>query len=133
MKPKIIKSEKEWKVMLTEEQYKVLRLKGTERPFSGRFWNHKKKGIYKCAASGAELFSSKSKFESSCGWPSFSSPLGIKKIQKKTDRSHRMTRTEILRSNCGSHLGHVFDDGPRPTGVRYCINSVSLTFEKSEE
>ena len=133
MKPTIIKSEKEWKVVLTEEQYRVLRLKGTEKPFSGRFWNHKEKGIYKCAACGTELFSSKSKFVRSCGWPSFSFLLGIKKIQKKTDRSHRMIRTEILCSNCGSHLGHVFNDGPRPTGLRCCINSVSLTFEKSEE
>lgn len=111
----------------------MLREKGTERAFTGQYWNHKEKGTYKCAGCGVELFSSDAKFDSGCGWPSFYDALDKDKIEEKLDLSHGMRRIEVLCRNCGGHLGHVFDDGPRDkTRLRYCINSVSLDFEKDE-
>lgn len=121
--------EEDWKEKLTEEQYRVLRLKGTERPFSGKYWDNKEKGIYFCAGCGTPLFDSNSKFESGCGWPSFFTPLEDSKIKEEGDNSFSMRRTEVLCKKCGGHLGHVFEDGPKPTGLRYCINSVSLDFK----
>ncbi|NVM44071.1 MAG: peptide-methionine (R)-S-oxide reductase MsrB [Candidatus Lokiarchaeota archaeon] len=123
------RKEQEWKEKLTEEQYRVLRLKGTERPFTGKYWNNKEKGIYYCAGCGTPLFDSKSKFKSGSGWPSFSAPIKESNVDKAKDNSIGMRRTEVLCSNCGGHLGHVFDDGPKPTGSRYCMNSISLDFK----
>ncbi len=125
--------EEEWKEKLTEEQYRVLRQKGTERPFLGKYWNNKKKGIYYCAGCGTPLFDSSSKFESGCGWPSFSNPNEDSKIKEETDNSFNMKRTEVLCQKCGGHLGHVFNDGPKPLGLRYCINSISLDFKSAKE
>jgi methionine-R-sulfoxide reductase len=126
----MIKSEEEWKKILSPERYHILREKGTERPFSGKYNLHFEKGVYKCAGCGAELFSSDMKFESHCGWPSFDNELGDgSRIKKEMDYSHGMFRVEIICSNCGGHLGHLFDDGPTPTGKRYCVNSLSLDFE----
>ena len=123
-------SKEEWKKKLTKEQYKVLREKGTEPAFTGKYWNQHEKGTYKCAGCGAPLFSSETKFESGSGWPSFYEPIDEAKVQEEKDTSHGMVRTEVLCKNCGGHLGHVFNDGPKPTGCRYCINSISLDFEK---
>ncbi len=123
------KIEEEWKVKLTEEQYRVLRLKGTERPFTGKYWNNKEKGIYYCAGCGTPLFDSKSKFKSGSGWPSFSAPITNSDINEAQDNSFSMRRTEVLCSKCGGHLGHVFDGGPKPSGLRYCMNSISLDFK----
>ena len=126
-------TEKEWKEKLSKQAYHVLREKGTERPFTGAYWSHKEKGTYKCAGCGVELFSSDAKFDSKSGWPSFYEALDKDKIEEKLDLSHGMRRIEVLCKNCGGHLGHVFDDGPRDkTGLRYCINSVSLDFKKQE-
>lgn len=125
------KTDEEWKKTLSEEQYYVLREKGTERPFTGKYVNHNEKGIYTCAGCGSELFSNDMKFESHCGWPSFDKELAGGKITTKVDSSHGMIRTEILCSNCGGHLGHLFDDGPTETGLRYCVNSASLGFSPS--
>lgn len=130
MDDKIIRSEEEWKKILTPEQYRVLREKGTERAYTGEYWNHFEEGVYKCAGCGAELFSSDTKFDSHCGWPSYFTPLAGDRVIYKEDRSYGMIRTEVLCAKCGGHLGHVFDDGPEPTGLRYCINSVALVFEK---
>ena len=121
--------EDEWKEKLTENQYRVLRLKGTERPFTGKYWDNKKKGIYYCAGCGTPLFDSNSKFKSKSGWSSFSTPLKDSKIEEEPDNSFNMRRTEVLCKNCKGHLGHVFKDGPKPTDLRYCINSISLDFE----
>lgn len=122
-------TEKEWKERLTEEQYYILREKGTERPYSGKFFLHKEKGTYKCAGCGAELFTDEMKFESDCGWPSFDREIAGGKIKQTPDYSHGMRRVEITCANCGGHLGHIFDDGPTETGQRYCVNSASLSFE----
>jgi len=124
------KTEEEWRKQLSKEQFKVLRLKETERPFTGKYWNFKEKGVYKCAGCGTPLFESDTKFDSGCGWPSFFQPLEEENIEKEKDTSLKMVRTEVICKNCGGHLGHVFTDGPKPTGLRYCINSVSLEFEK---
>jgi peptide-methionine (R)-S-oxide reductase len=127
---KLNKTEQEWKKILTPDQYYVLREKGTERPFTGKFEDHWDKGVYTCAACGNELFNSKTKFDAGCGWPSFYEALDKTKVIETEDRSHGMVRTEITCAKCGGHLGHVFNDGPNPTGMRYCINSVSLDFKK---
>lgn len=123
-------SDEEWKNILSKEQFDILRKKGTERPFTGKFEKHWEDGIYVCAGCGNELFKSDSKFDAGCGWPSFYEALDKTKIVEKLDTSHFMTRTEILCANCGGHLGHVFPDGPKPTGLRYCVNSLSLDFKK---
>ena len=130
MKRKITKTDEEWKQELTPEQYRVARQKGTERPFTGKYYDSKEKGIYKCAACGNELFSSDAKFDSGCGWPSFTAPTSEDNVRTEIDTSHGMVRTEVLCVSCDAHLGHVFDDGPRPTNLRYCINSVVLDLDK---
>ena len=129
---KIIKSESEWKKTLTEMQHHVLREKGTERPFTGKYWQHRKDGTYVCAACGQELFRSETKFDAGCGWPSFWDAADKDKIELRDDHSHGMDRIEVLCRRCGGHLGHLFDDGPEPTGQRYCINSASLDFKKEK-
>lgn len=129
MKPKISRSEDEWRQALTPDQFAVCRQKGTERAFTGRYWDNHAAGTYHCVACDAELFSSDSKFDSGTGWPSFWAPATGDSIATAEDASHSMRRTEILCAVCGSHLGHLFDDGPAPTGLRYCVNSASLAFE----
>jgi peptide-methionine (R)-S-oxide reductase len=132
-KPKVEKSDAEWKAQLGEESFHILREKGTERAFTGRYWDHHEDGRYLCAGCGELLFDAAAKFDSGCGWPSFTSPAaaeGPSAVEEHPDTSHGMVRTEITCARCGGHLGHVFDDGPRPTGLRYCVNSGSLRFEK---
>lgn len=129
---KISKEDREWKAELDAEQYRVLRLKGTERAFTGRFDRHKQTGVYTCAGCGNALFSSESKYDSGSGWPSYFEVYRPDSVVFHTDISHGMKRVEVCCARCGGHLGHVFDDGPKPTGKRYCINSVSLNFDSSK-
>jgi len=127
--PKIRKSDVEWREQLSPEQYRILRQAGTERAFTGPFWNSKEKGLYRCAGCGEELFISDTKFDSGCGWPSYFEPAKPGAVSEHRDTSYGMIRTEVRCANCGGHLGHVFPDGPPPTGLRYCINGHAMTFE----
>jgi peptide-methionine (R)-S-oxide reductase len=129
MKEKVTKTEEEWRRTLTPEQYRVAREKGTERPYTGEYYASHERGTYLCAACGNELFTSEAKYDSGCGWPSFYEPSADDNVKTQLDTSHGMIRTEVLCAACDSHLGHVFEDGPRPTGLRYCINSVVLRLD----
>ena len=132
MNKKVTKSEEEWKEQLTPQQYAVCRNKGTEAPFTGQYYNTKTPGVYKCVACGNELFNSDTKFDSGSGWPSFYKPAGEESVETAEDKSHGMRRTEVMCNACGAHLGHVFPDGPRPTGLRYCINSAALKLDEKK-
>jgi len=125
-------TEEEWRVRLDPEQFRVLRQGATEPAFTGRYWNEKRPGTYRCAGCGTPLFSSETKYDSGTGWPSFFEPTGPDRVAERTDTSHGMVRTEIVCATCGGHLGHVFPDGPRPTGLRYCVNSASLVLDSTD-
>ena len=132
MTDKVAKSDAEWRAQLTPMQYNVTRKKGTERAFAGEHWNRKDRGVYRCVCCGAELFASDAKFDSGTGWPSYTMPVRPESVRTDEDNSWFMRRTEVRCAACNAHLGHVFDDGPKPGGLRYCINSVSLRFDKAE-
>jgi peptide-methionine (R)-S-oxide reductase len=132
MSDKVTKSDAEWRAALTPEQYEVMREKGTEHAFTGQYWNTKTAGTYVCAGCGQPLFDSNTKFDSGTGWPSFYAPIAESNVATESDRAYGMVRTEALCSKCHAHLGHVFDDGPKPTGLRYCMNSASLKLEPKE-
>ncbi|MCA9727350.1 MAG: peptide-methionine (R)-S-oxide reductase MsrB [Candidatus Eisenbacteria bacterium] len=127
---KVLRTDEEWRASLTPEQYAVARRKGTERPFTGQYYHNDETGMYHCVCCGAELFRTDDQFDAGCGWPSFTQPTEVRNVRFETDRSHGMVRTEVLCDVCDAHLGHVFDDGPGPSGQRYCINSVCLDFKK---
>jgi peptide-methionine (R)-S-oxide reductase len=131
MAERIAKTEAQWREQLTPEQYRILREKGTERAFTGAYWNTKSEGVYRCAGCGQELFDSQVKYDSGSGWPSFFQPIDEASVGEHGDQSHGMVRTEVTCSRCGGHLGHVFDDGPAPTGLRYCINSAAIALDET--